>query len=57
MGSVAERIPEEKTMEGDHSIYFEYSPGPARTYYLGTGALKRPLRPYYLGTWGARVGY
>ena len=33
------------------------SPSPPRTYYLGTGALKRPLRPYYLGTWGARAGY
>ena len=31
------------------------TPSPPRTYYLGTGALKRPLRPYYLGTWGARV--
>ena len=24
------------------------------TYYLGTGALKGPLRAYYLGTWGAK---
>ena len=30
-------------------------PSPPRTYYLGAGALKRPLRPYYLGTWMARV--
>ena len=29
-------------------------PSPPMTYYLRTGALKRPLRPYYLGTWGAR---
>ena len=28
------------------------SPSPARTYYLGTGALEEPLRADYLGTWG-----
>ena len=31
-------------------------PSPPKNYYLGTGALKGPLRTYYLGTWGARVG-
>ena len=28
------------------------TPGPPRTYSLGTGAFKGPLRTYYLGTWG-----
>ena len=30
-------------------------PSPTGTYYLGIGALKKPLRPYYLGTRGARA--
>ena len=29
-------------------------PSPPRTYYLGTGAFKGPLRAYCLGTWGPR---
>ena len=36
------------------TLAISWYPSPARTYYLGAGALQGPLRAYRLGTWEAR---